>query len=237
MIGPLVKSAFKSLGLRLTRDAPLRDANELLVWKARRLGVETVLDIGANTGQTGAWLRKAGWTGRIVSFEPLPQAHAQLSAAAAGDPGWHVAEPMALGAENSTATINVSANLASSSLLTVEQRSVDVVPESGFVGEVEIAVRRLDEVMKPEWAGPFAMKIDTQGFEAEVLNGGPGTLAAAQVVMLEMSLVPLYQGGVSFADLYRRMEAEGFRCVAIHEGFSDLAANEMLQVDGVFVRD
>src|SRR3546814_5504899 len=84
---------------------------------------------------------------------------------------------MALGAETGTATINVSENLASSSLLDVEARSVEALRETGYTGTEEIVVRTLDEVVEPDWRRPLALKIDTQGFELEVLKGAQQTLA------------------------------------------------------------
>ena len=65
--------------------------------------INTVFDVGANVGQYGKRLRSSGYKGRIISFEPLTAAHAELSRAAAGDPFWEVAPPMAIGdAEGAT---------------------------------------------------------------------------------------------------------------------------------------
>src|SRR3546814_18230554 len=90
-------------------------------------------------------------------------------------PRWTGLPAMALGAETGTATINVSENLASSSLLDVEARSVEALRETGYTGTEEIVVRTLDEVVEPDWRRPLALKIDTQGFELEVLKGAQQT--------------------------------------------------------------
>ena len=41
--------------------------------------VDVFLDVGANTGQTGLALRKAGYGARIISFEPIRECYARLA--------------------------------------------------------------------------------------------------------------------------------------------------------------
>lgn len=225
------------MGLNVSYARTIRDPVKLLVNKAAELETRTILDVGANVGQFGSAIRKLGYAGAIVSFEPLSAAHNRLTKVASGDPAWYVAPRMALGEANGVSIINVSHNLASSSLLQVEQRSVTAAPLSGYCSTEEVPVNRLDEVIDPGWSGPYAMKLDTQGFELHVLRGAPNTLGRTKVVMVEMSLAPLYAGGASFLDVYRFFEDNGFRCITLTHGFADHERNELLQMDGVFVRD
>ena len=69
--------------------------------------IDIVLDVGANVGQTGQRLRRVGYTGAIVSFEPGPQAHDTLSEAAAHDAKWTVAPRMAIGDSDGEIILNV----------------------------------------------------------------------------------------------------------------------------------
>src|SRR5437867_13152458 len=70
--------------------------------------VDLVLDIGANTGQWAQELRRAGYAGDMISFEPLVQAHTQLRKNALGDPRWVVAERMALGERIADVEIHIA---------------------------------------------------------------------------------------------------------------------------------
>ena len=55
------------------------------------LNVDCVLDVGANRGQYGTFLRReVGYTGRIASFEPQPACLRDLHAKASRDPLWEV---------------------------------------------------------------------------------------------------------------------------------------------------
>jgi FkbM family methyltransferase len=224
-------------GLRVSFNHPVRDPAKLMAFKAAEFGVTTVLDIGANFGQFARALRAEGYSGKILSFEPLSTAHAQLSRNAADDPNWYIAPKMALGEVAGVLPINISHNLASSSLLDVDERSVQAAPESGYSGTEDVEVCRLDDAVAPEFLSPYAIKLDTQGFELHVLRGAPTTLEKTRIVVVEMSLARLYSGGATFIDVYRELELHGFRCISLTQGFSDVARNEMLQVDGVFVRD
>src|SRR5690242_8065586 len=77
-------------------------------------GIDVVLDVGANIGQYGEELRRLGYRGRIVSFEPMSAAFAELQARAQADGRWQVIHA-GLGAQAGTARINLAGNSASSS--------------------------------------------------------------------------------------------------------------------------
>ncbi len=231
-----IQRLFQRAGLQIGFDHPVRNAPKLFAFKAAELGVKTVLDIGANIGQFARELRRAGYRGDMLSFEPLSAVYASLLKVAEGDASWHIAPRMALGDVPGTAEINVAQNLASSSFLQVRQRSVQAAAESGYVAKEMISIYRLEDVLDLHWSTPFAMKLDTQGFELRILSGAPNILAQTSLLMVEMSLVDLYDGGPGFAEMYRFLEAKGFRCVSLVQGFADNKRHELLQVDGVFVR-
>jgi hypothetical protein len=79
--------------------------------------IDLVLDVGANNGGHAKMIREAGSRGGILSFEPLPSAHARLAAAAADDSLWAAAPRMCIGEDDGEVTINIAGNSASSSLL------------------------------------------------------------------------------------------------------------------------
>ncbi len=80
------------------------------------------------------------------------------------------------------------------------------------------------------------IKIDTQGYELEVLAGATGLLPQTMALQLELSLVPLYEGAPAFVDAVHYMESRGFELFSVAPGFKDRRSGRLLQMDGVFLR-
>jgi FkbM family methyltransferase len=202
-------------------------------------GVDLVLDVGANTGQFGRELRKhIGYSGRIVSFEPTEAAHRKLVANAKGDPNWVIAERCAIGATEGVIDINVSANSVSSSVLPMLDSHVTAAPDSNYTAVEKVPLHALDS-LAPRWLRESRctlLKIDTQGFESEVLKGAKQTLSHVQGLQLELSLVPLYSGQVLLPELMDRITALGFELWASCPAFCDALSGRLLQVDATFFR-
>jgi len=201
-------------------------------------GVTVLLDVGANEGQYVGYLRNAGWTGRVVSFEPVAAVHATLTANAARDPAWAVAPPMALGAEDGEAEITVSNETDMSSLLPLKGEILQVSPSSAAAGRETVSVRTLDGVFEQfvETDDRAFLKIDTQGYERAVLDGAAKTLPKLAGLQVELSLTPLYEGEADWRALVERIEAAGFELSFVLPGYYDRHLKRMLQFDGVFMR-
>ncbi len=206
----------------------------LLSW----LGIDLVLDVGANSGQYARRLRsESNYAGKIVSFEPITEAFNELSRAASGDALWE-ARNFALGAEESELKLNVAANSVSSSFLEIEDQHVDSAPESHFVSKQPVRVMPLDRIL-PELASQgqqILLKLDVQGYERAVLDGAKSSLSKIKAIQVELSLVPLYDGGPLFYEMVGFLQDQGYTLIAVEPGFSDERTGQMLQVDGIFVR-
>jgi FkbM family methyltransferase len=201
-------------------------------------GVTTVLDVGANTGQYAKNLQDAGFTGRIVSFEPVLEAHTELCRAARNNSSWTVAERMAIGDRNGRAEIHVAGNLASSSLLPMLDSHSAAAPGSGFVATQSVPVARLDNVA-PGFlinGDRVFVKIDVQGFEKKVLDGAPILLERAVGLQLELSLTPLYEGETLFQPMVDTLHESNFDLWGLIPGFVDNRTGRLLQVDAVFFK-
>lgn len=233
-LGPLLRRFGKDIVP--LQPAEIVPAPLVALLEARR--VDLVLDVGANVGQYARALRRAGYGGRIVSFEPVASAHARLADAAAGDPAWTVAPRMALGAADGEAEIHVSNRTDMSSLLPIRGEALAALPKARSVGREPVPVRRLDGVYA-EYAGAGArafLKIDTQGFERAVLDGAGAVLAELQGLQLELSLIPLYHGEAGYLEMIDRLAGSGFEIHLLVPGFFSKRLGRQLQIDAVFLR-
>ena len=233
-----VRKLLWTLGYDLTKFAP--DSHPLA--RKKRLlesyEIDMVLDVGANAGQFARQLRRdLGYERRIASFEPLGAAFALLRAHAQGDPAWQVFN-FAIGDAEERREINIAANSQSSSLLGMLPSHEKAAPEARYVGREAIEVRTLDSLFAGLCgsARNVYLKIDTQGYESRVLKGAEKSLARIGTVQVEMSLVPLYDGGPLLNEMCALLAGRGYTLVAIENGFTDPASGQLLQVDGIFHR-
>jgi len=80
------------------------------------------------------------------------------------------------------------------------------------------------------------LKIDTQGFEKQVLDGAARNLPRIDFVQIELSLAPLYAGALLLPEMNAYLVSLGYRLVALEPGFSDAKTGALLQLDGIYQR-
>ncbi len=197
---------------------------------------DLVVDVGANVGQYVTLMRSLGYAGAVVSFEPEEGAFAGLSLAAADDLYWDV-RPLALAEQGGYATLHVSGNSVSSSLLPMRPAHMKAAPLSVPVGPQEVTVSTLDAELADVKGDRIWLKLDVQGMELPVLHGATGTLARTHVVQAELSLIPLYDGQTDYLELLSFLGGEGFVVAHILPGFRDRESKRLLQFDALFVSD
>jgi FkbM family methyltransferase len=211
---------------------------EQVAWVLRASGANCVLDVGGNVGQFGTSLRRAGYQGRIVSFEPVGRLFSRLEAVAAPDPDWWV-RPYALGSSEGTAEIHRD-SLTLSSLLSPSDFGRQWSDRLSHQETETIQVRRLDEVYAEATVGlPSVrayLKMDTQGFDLEVFRGASDVLGEIVGIQSEVACVPLYEGMPRLAEQLATYEAAGFEAAGMFQVSRDLATLRVIEFDLVMVR-
>jgi len=237
-IKQMIRRVCRRIGYDVVRYEPTfhPDARRRALFESFK--IDTVLDVGANTGQYGKYLRNViGYKGRIISFEPLSSAYSELRRTAIADGSWKAINN-ALGNKNGRIQINIAGNSLSSSALEMLPSHLKAAPESKYIGKEDIEVITLDSVFKDicSTKQSILLKIDTQGYERFVIEGATNSLPFIATIELEMSLVPLYQGEMLFNEMYEGLYRRDYRMVSIEAEFSDNRTGQVLQVDSIFHR-
>lgn len=233
-----VKKALRAFGFDLQRFDPegsFAKRRQRLIESER---ITDVIDVGAHAGEFASSMRHEGYQGRIISFEPQKQMFEKLRVAASPDSLW-ACRNQAVGAASSEMTLHVSGNDGfSSSIMPMATAHEEAEPTSSYVGSETVEVVALDEAIEePARAGDRLMlKVDTQGYESEVLSGANAILRRCRLVELELVLVELYEGQALFEELVEQMSGHGFLLTDIESGFQDPRTAQLLQIDGLFIR-
>lgn len=225
-------------GLELRRFNSQESPDARLLHQLQLHRIDLVIDVGANDGGYGRFLRNGAYTGQILSFEPLSKAHADLMAATVDDTKWFVAPRMALGASDGETKINIAGNSTSSSMLPMGELHQAAAPRSVYQGIEPVLLRRLDgfEHVAISTARSILLKIDTQGYEMPVLRGAAQLLHRVCGVQLELSVVALYDGQTTYREMIQWLADQGFELWNLLPGFADPGSGRMLQFDGVFFK-
>jgi FkbM family methyltransferase len=234
----IIHRALRAGGCDLLRYSPQIFYNLRRIAMIQRLAPACILDVGANGGLYRWEVRKDGYAGRIISFEPTTAAFRQLQRTCAAYRDWSCFQ-YAIGDFDGEIEIHISANSSfSSSILPMADRHLAVAPGSGYCATEMVPMRRLDS-LAGELAtgeGKLWLKVDVQGYEKQVLDGAPSFLRRAAAVEIELSLAPLYEGEALFPEMCNRLWADGFHLGTLGTGLTDLATGEVLTVDAVFIR-
>ncbi len=204
-----------------------------------RHAVDHVLDVGANTGQYARALRGNGYGGPITSFEPLSVVQDELARSAAGDSLWVVAPRTAVGAAEGDIEINVSGESDMSSVLPLDETAHERLASTRTTARETVPVTTVEAAVR-EHAGTAArvfVKSDTQGYEAEVLDGIGDAWDRIAGLQLELSLQAIYEDQPDHLPLVARLAERGFRPHLIVPGYWSRHYGRMLEYDAVFFRD
>lgn len=173
-------------------------------------GVQGIVDVGANIGQYAYMAHAIFPSLPIHSFEPVPQSCRLLkdNFRKHAIPG--AVHSVALGAECGEAEFLLQQNLEQSSFFA----KLDQVDDSTQAIRVKTATLDSYQSQIPALDHYF-LKIDTQGFEANVLRGASGFMNRCAVVQLEVAIRPAYAHQPPAHQLLSMMDTFGFDLVEV----------------------
>jgi FkbM family methyltransferase len=176
--------------------------------------VDCVFDVGANEGQYALRLRKLGYRGQIISFEPNPDLAEGLNGLCSRDPKWCF-EPVALDRVERVAEFRVTTEPELASLLGPSELGADKFGHrADVVRKVTVQTRTLGKLfpaLKERFGfkRPF-LKMDTQGHDLAVAEGAGEFLAQFVGLQSELALSQLYAESASYSRAIEFYRSRGF---------------------------
>ncbi len=217
--------------LKLKRLSPSASENYRIVKILANYNLTKVLDIGANAGQFAETLIDFGYKGEIISFEPTSKAYIKLQKRARRHKKWSIADKMAIGNYNGNIDINVAENSLFSSVKNISKDYSEYNKSSQKSTSENVPIKTLDSLEN------IFLKIDTQGFEKEVLEGAKESLKFIKAVKIEIPLVSIYNNvNWSLKEIVDFFAKLNFKCIDISEVAVNNKTGIVHEVDGVFIR-
>jgi FkbM family methyltransferase len=193
---------------------------------------QTIVDVGVGADGTPQ-LYEAFPGAFLILIEPLKEHEPQLKAISKEYKSEYFLT--AVGAREENLVINVEPNKSGRSSICSRNDSTST---GDLVEKREIPVTTLDSLLEQHcFRPPFGLKIDTEGFEYQVIEGAPNFLRETQFVIAEVSVARRFTEGYSFAEFIQIMNKNGFSlCDILHAQKPKVPASELRFVDAMFKR-
>jgi FkbM family methyltransferase len=200
------------------------------------LGIDTILDIGANVGQFSQTLSLIIPGVKIYAFEPIPDCFETLKESFISNSNI-VAFNIGLGDESGKIPFEKNNISVCSSFLKMADSHKEAFAFTSISNSIDVEIAKLDDVVKGLNIGnSLLVKIDVQGYEDKVIKGGCQTIKMARIVIIETSFVPLYEKQPLFHDIYVQMVDMGFSLAGFLDDMSDPKTGKILQGDAIFMK-
>jgi FkbM family methyltransferase len=199
----------------------------------KNLGINCVLDVGANQGQFAKSLRKLGYREYILSFEPVKEDFSLLSKAFERDRFWRGFN-IALGNENSVKPFNITTeSTAMSSFLAPKEKDWEIQVTKVEIKKLDTMFDALIETVP---SPRVFLKMDTQGYDLEVVKGAESCINRILGLLSELSVQPTYENMPSYLEALKMYEQMGFKLIHLSEADRNPKTSEIIEYDCIMAR-
>lgn len=196
----------------------------------------SILDIGANAGQSTIAFHALYPNAKIYAFEPIPECYEQLKLLSLKIPNLKTFN-MAVGDSIGELSFEKNEFTASSSFLPLASTHKQLFSYAKETKEIAVQINKLDNIFSgTNFDGPILIKIDVQGFEDQVLRGGETLVKNSHILIIETSFKTLYDGQPLFKDIYQLLHSWGFEYRGSAEDMYHPISHEIIQSDSIFVK-
>ena len=208
----MIKQLFNAFGVDIVK---LNKSPQQTLLGIRSYPIQTIIDVGANKGQFARHISGIFPQAQLYCFEPLPKPFQELEAwAKRQNQNQVTALNFALGESDSSTEMFLHIDHSpSSSLLATTETSIHLFPQTKRQEKIPIKLTTLDNAYHrffPDAVNDILIKLDVQGYEAQVIRGGQEVFQQAKACILEVSLDSLYQEQANFKDLLLMLDTLKF---------------------------
>ena len=227
-----IQNLFNSFGYEI-KKCQVRENNKYK-W-LQDYNINTIFDIGANTGGWAGYIYDFFPKACIYSYEPLNDCFSSVEKKARKISNIK-AYNFALGEKTGKFTIFRSSQASSSSLLEMGELHKEAFPKTSEISQEEITVKRLDDVAKDlEIKENIFIKIDVQGYELNVIHGGKELIQKSAVLLVETSFQTLYEEQPLFNEVFMTLTKLGFKFMGDFESIKNPLDGSILQSNAIFI--
>lgn len=238
MLKEIVQSVIGRFGYRIMRKQVGDDYIQALTLLVSDTTQPVIFDVGAHRGETARTFTHNFPDADLYCFEPFADSFKVLNEHKSAYPRANLVNA-GLSDSSGVQQFNVNVGSPTNSLLPLDRRASKTWGQVGLTPSKQVACQfyTLDDfLMQRDIDRIDLLKIDVQGAEYLVLQGGASSLAAGHVraVYLEIILGPTYVGQWKMSDYLGYLERMGFRLVGLYN-FMYGAQRELIQLDALFV--
>jgi len=254
MIKNIINKVINFFGFKLIGNKKIVKHNDFdsiikfILKKIEKKNKFVFFDVGANMGQSIDRFLDYNYQTLIHSFEPTPELFKTLERKYAKriSKGQIFINKFGLGNSNSEMDfysfkynqINSFVPIEKDSKFEKSRKIATNESSSEFEKKIKAKVSTLDIYCKKNNINEIDLiKIDTQGFEPDVLDGSFEMLSNQKVKILEIELILgfAYEKKISFFDLENKLQPYGYRLISISNS-GNVIAYSNFQVDLLYVR-
>jgi FkbM family methyltransferase len=232
----IIKKIFNFLGMDVVR---LNKSPKYSLLGLRNLQINTIIDVGANTGQFAEMIEKVFPKANIYSFERVFEAFKKLNKLSIEKNGKIKAINLALGdSSGEIEMLHHTKHTPSSSILKTTDLCEELYPFTHNQQNVKVKIATLDNAINElniSLTPDILIKLDVQGYENRVIKGGQKIFKIAKACILEVGLDILYEGQAEFKEITELLYDLGFKYAG---NLEQVYANDghVIYIDAVFVK-
>jgi len=233
----LIKNIFKFFKIILIKEKNYYNPVQNLFKSIKFHNIRSIIDVGAHKGNFVEKILQRFSFIESISFEPAKEAFKDLIIRSEKYKNWKILN-YALAARDQNMEMNISDYTEANSFLSIEKELLELRPELKVTSKELVKCKKIDNFISEFYSlkKPILLKVDTQGYEMEVLKGGNQTLDIVDFVLLEVSTGATYRGQPSLKEVIEYLENKKFKVWSLDRVFGNRSTGETLQVDILFNR-